>query len=144
MYSKILVPLDGSAAGECVVDHVRKLAAPGTEVVLLHIAARPHYDYTVTEPELSACLDDELSVEARAYLDDVAARLAGPGVIVSPCVLTDRGPTGALIADFARAARADLVVLSAHGRPGLLGRFLGSPAEKGAHASGVPVLLIHP
>jgi nucleotide-binding universal stress UspA family protein len=144
MYRKILVPLDGSKAAECVFEPVRHVATPGSEVVLLGVAAKKHYDQLVQEPSLAACLDEELTRESDAYLADVAARLALPGVTVTRCVLAEQGALGALVVAFAREAKVDLVVVSAHGVTGLLGRFMGSMAEKIVHKAGVPVLVAHP
>jgi EmrB/QacA subfamily drug resistance transporter len=143
-YRTIIVPLDGSAAAESVISHVQRMAGDGAEVVLLRIVAKPNFDLTVSEPQLSACLDDELTAETRDYLEGVAARLRGRRVTVSCCVLAEQGPVGALIVEFARRSKADLVVVSAHGTPGLLGGFFGSVAEKIVHGAGVPVLVVHP
>ena len=145
MYKKILVPLDGSSAAESVLDHVRHVATAGAEVVLLRVVAKPHYDFVVSEPSLSACLDEEFTKEADEYLARVRERLALPdGVVVSSCVIAEQGAVGGMIVDFARAAKADLVVVSAHGRTGMIGRLLGSVAEKIVHQAGVPVLIAHP
>jgi nucleotide-binding universal stress UspA family protein len=144
MYKRIIVPLDGSAAAECVIDHVRSVAATGSEVILVQIVAKPALDFVVPEPTLSACLDDEFTQEARVYLSAVAAKLKMRGVTVTTCVLAEQGPTGSLIVDFIRKAEGDLVVVSAHGRTGILGRLLGSVAEKIVHHAGVPVLIAHP
>ena len=144
MYKKIVVPLDGSPAAECVIEHVKAVAARGSEVIFVETAVTPHLDFVVPEPELAACLDPEVAEEARGYLARIARRIKAPGVKVSTCVLPDRGPVPALIAAFARRAGADLVVISAHGRSGLLGRLMGSTAEKIIHGAGVPVLVVHP
>ncbi len=114
MYNKIVAPLDGSPAAECVIGHVRSMAARGTEIVLVRIVAKPQIDFLVTEPEFCACLDDELSKEAAEYLSGVAARLAMPGVTVSTCVVADQGPVGSIVVELTRKCGADLVVISAH------------------------------
>jgi nucleotide-binding universal stress UspA family protein len=144
MYKRIVVPLDGSPAAECVIDHVRTIAARGSEVILVQAALTPHFDFVVPEPELAACLDTEIAEEARDYLAGVARRLAGPGITVSTCVLAEHGPVPSLIAEFARRSNADLVVISAHGRSGIIGRLMGTVAEKLIHEAGVPVLIVHP
>jgi nucleotide-binding universal stress UspA family protein len=144
MYKTIVVPLDGSPAAECVIDHVRNVAGKGSEIILVQIVAKPYFDYVVSEPTLAACLDDELSQEANEYLAGIKARLALPGVTVSTCVLAEQGPIGSIIVEFTKKAKADLVVISAHGKTGLLGRLIGSVAEKIVHQAGVPVLLTHP
>jgi nucleotide-binding universal stress UspA family protein len=144
MYKKIVVPLDGSTAAECVLDHVRTVATRGAEVILVQIVAKPHMDFLVSDPELSACLDDEFSHEATAYLMEVAARLKVPGVRVSTCVLADQGSIASIIVEYAKRCGADLVVISAHGKTGIVGRFIGGVAEKIVHHARVPVLVAHP
>jgi nucleotide-binding universal stress UspA family protein len=144
MYRKILVPLDGSTAAECVIDHVRSVAGRGSEVILVRIVAKPHMDFLLQEPELSACLDDEFSREANDYLSAVASRISMPGVTVSTCVLGEQGPIGSIIVGFAKKCGADLVVISAHGRTGIIGRIMGSVAEQIVHHAHVPVLVAHP
>jgi len=144
MYNRIVVPLDGSLAAECVLDHVLSVAQTGAEIILVRIVAKPHLDFVVREPALSACLDEEFTQEARDYLGGIARRIALPGVTVSTCVLAEQGPIGAIVVEFVKQANADLVVISAHGKTGLMGRFMGSVAEKIVHHAGVPVLLAHP
>jgi nucleotide-binding universal stress UspA family protein len=144
MYNKIVVPLDGSPAAECVIDHVRSVAASGTEVILVRIVAKPNMDFLVKEPELCACLEDELSKEAAEYLSSVAARLAMPGVTVSTCVVADQGPVGSIVVELTRKCGADLVVISAHGKTGIAGSLIGSVADKIVHHAHVPVLIAHP
>ena len=60
MYKKIVVPLDGSTAAECVLDHVRSVAGKGTEVVLVRVVAKPSYDYLLRESQLSASAQTRL------------------------------------------------------------------------------------
>lgn len=47
MYSKILVPMDGSEAGECAIEHVLTIAKGCNvpEVVLLFVAELPGRGY---------------------------------------------------------------------------------------------------
>ena len=96
------------------------------------------------EPQLAACLDDELSQEATQYLSKVSERVKKPGVTISTCVLAEKGPVAELIQEFAHTARADLIAISAHGTTGLIGRLLGSTAERIVHHGKIPVLMVHP
>ena len=144
MYKKILVPLDGSAAAECVLEHVRSIAGSGTEVVLARVVAKPAYDFLLRDAQLSACLDEDLSEEAHAYLARVAASMKKPGVTVSTCVLPEQAPVAEIVRMYAQTAKVDLIAISAHGKTGLIGRLLGSVAERIVHHAGVPVLIVHP
>ena len=144
MYKKIIVPLDGSAAAECVLDHVSEIAGKGTEIVLVRVTTKPSYDYMLRDAQLSACLDDDITSEAGQYLKKVASGFKRPGVIVSTCVLAEQGPVARILQEFAQKARADLIAISAHGRPGIIGRLMGSIAERLVHGGRIPVLLVHP
>ena len=144
MYKKIVIPLDGSPAAECVLAHVDNLAGTGTDVILVRVVAKPSYDYMLTEPQLAACLDDEFTQEASQYLAGVARRLKTPGLIVSTCVLAEQGPIAELLQEFAHKVKADLIAISAHGTTGLIGRLLGSTAERIVHHGKIPVLMVHP
>ncbi len=144
MYNKIVVPLDGSPAAECVLSHVCNLAGKGAEVILVRVVAKPSYDYMLREPQLSACLDDEFAQEASQYLAGVGKTVKAAGVTVSTCVLAEQGPIAELIQDFANSVHADLIAISAHGKTGLIGRLLGSTAERIVHRGKIPVLMVHP
>jgi len=144
MYRKIVVPLDGSPAAECVLGHVDNLAGKGAEVVLVRVVAKPALDYMLTEPQLSACLDDEFTQEASQYLAGVAWKAKKAGVTVSTCVLAEQGPIAELLQEFAHKVGADLIAISAHGKTGLIGRLLGSTAERIVHHGKIPVLMVHP
>ena len=61
MYSRIVVPLDGSKLSEEVLEHVRALAhCMGSEVILMRVMAYPNYDYLLTDPGMSASLREEI------------------------------------------------------------------------------------
>ena len=144
MYRKIIVPLDGSSGAECVLDHVNEIAGKGTEIVLVRALAKPHYEYLLRDAQLSACLDDDVVTEAGQYLKGIAASVKKSGVIISTCVIPDKGPIARVLRDFAVRSKADLIAISAHGRTGLIGRLLGSLADRLSHETKIPVLLVHP
>jgi nucleotide-binding universal stress UspA family protein len=144
MYRKIVVVLDGSAAAEAVLSHVRALAGKGAEIMLVHEAVKPNYGYLLSDAELSACLDEESGGEASTYLAAAARKLKGPGLQISTCVLPQQGRFSDVIARYAASVRADLIAMSAHGKAGFVGRLFGGPAERILHRTRIPVLLVHP
>jgi nucleotide-binding universal stress UspA family protein len=144
VYRKIVVPLDGSAASECVLEHVHRIAGKGTEVVLVRVVAKPSYDYMLRDAQLSACLDQDFTQEAGSYLAKAASSLKMAGVTISTCVLPEQGPVADIIQSFAKQTGADLIAISAHGKTGLIGRLLGSVAERIVHHARIPVLMVHP
>lgn len=144
MFKKIVVPLDGSTAAECVLDHVHSVAGKGTEVILVRVVAKPHYDYMLRDSQLSACLDEEFTKEAGEYLAKLAASVKKPGLVISTCILAEQGPVADIIQSFAQKTKADLIAISAHGKTGFMGRLLGSVAERIVHHAKIPVLMVHP
>jgi nucleotide-binding universal stress UspA family protein len=130
VYDRILVPLDGSAVDDVVLDHIERLAAEcGAEVVLLRVA---HYH---TRDERAHEVED-----ARECLGGAEARLRGKSFAVRT-VVADGEPAETIV-EQAEAVGADLIAMATHGHGTLPRLFLGSVADKVRHASPVPLLLI--
>jgi nucleotide-binding universal stress UspA family protein len=142
MYQRILVPLDGSALAEQVLQHVEPLAEKfGASIVLLQatqllssaqVAAAPPFDPTLVH--------EEERKTATTYLGEVQSRLQAKGYTVE-----SRQPEGnpaEEIVHHARNVGADLIAMATHGRTGLARVFLGSVAEEVVRKSFCPVLLV--
>ena len=130
LYRRILVPIEGTAIDEPVLDHVKELAALcGAEVVLLRVA---HYH---TRDERTHEMDD-----AEGDLRRAAAALEGGGFAVRT-VLGHGEPTDTIIAQ-AEELDVDLVAMATHGHGWLPRHVLGSVAEGVRHRSRVPLLLV--
>jgi nucleotide-binding universal stress UspA family protein len=84
------------------------------------------------------------ATSARARLEKLADRIRGKGIDVETRVVTDDGRIPDLIKKAAVDAGADLLVLASHGRRGIAHALLGSVAERAAHLSRIPVLLLPP
>ncbi len=146
MYKKILVPLDGSALAEAALPSAQALAhCTGAEIVLVRVAPAVVYEYLVPEPMAASIAPEGIEAnreEIQLYLDHVAAGLRREGLHVSTHYC--QGPVADAILDYAQAARADLIVMSTHGRSGLARWIIGSVADRVVHAAPIPVLLIRP
>jgi nucleotide-binding universal stress UspA family protein len=81
---------------------------------------------------------------AHAALERLQARASARGVTTTTIVLTTPGRLPELLAAAASEQRAELLVLASRARRGLAHRLLGSVAERTAHLSHVPVLLLPP
>jgi len=134
----LLVPLDGSRLAEGALAPAMTLAARlGARVRLVHILERGAPATIHGERHLTS------TGEAEAYLRGVASRFADAGIAVE--VHTHGSPEGDVadsIAIHARAGRADLIVLCAHGRGGLRGWLAGAIAQRVVRHGGAPVLMI--
>lgn len=134
---RILVPLDGSALAESALPKAVEMARVGLSGLLLVRAAEAH-----TLPGADP-IDAQVEVvrEAEEYLKGVADRLARDGVRnVETSVWY--GPAASAIVDAARLRKADLIVMTTHGRSGLGRLILGSVAESVLRGTSTPILLL--
>jgi len=127
VFDRVLVPLDGSPLAECVLPHVVAVASTfSAQVTLLHVLERGE------SAGRSAPIDPLAwhisKAEARAYLDDVAARLREAGVRLETELL--EGRAAHTVVEFATSQDASLVMLSSHGRSGLSGWNVSSVAQQ--------------
>lgn len=139
MFSRIVVPLDGSTMAERVLDHAVALGrALEADIVLLRVIEH-EWDGACRHP--ADPLEWEfLRAEARAYLDGVSARIAEFGVHVETA--TAEGDPVEGIVDFARAGPRTLLVICSHGSSGISAWVLGGVAHKAALHAGVSFMVV--
>jgi nucleotide-binding universal stress UspA family protein len=148
MYRNILVPLDGSPFGEHALPHALSIARrTGATVQLLNVLTPIATLYGETPLFVDDNLEQRLrdrQVEAQEkYLDQVTRRITAASD-VKVVKLVDDGEVASTIRGQAVRNKADLIVMTTHGR-GPLGRFwLGSVADELVRESPVPVLLVKP
>ena len=142
MYSKILVPIDGSPASNLGLDEAIKLARDQkAEIRLLHIVN----DWVMIAPDSSGTNPGEIAEMLRQSGDellnaaDARARAAGVAVTTE---LDEVGiPVGAAVLRHAQDWGANLIVCGTHGRRGVRRLVLGSDAEYIVRHTLIPVLL---
>ena len=136
--TKILVPLDGSRLAEAALGEAMEFARAGAALVLLRAAEAARVPMAdPTEAQVAVVR------EAEAYLDGVAERARAAGVAdVQTSVWY--GPPGEAIIEAAHVRKADLIVMSSHGRSGLGRLVFGSVAETVLRGTTTPILLIRP
>lgn len=144
MYSRILVPIDGSDTSERGLAEAMRLAA-GLEatLVLLHVVN----EQPLVLQTASAMAFDE---QRRQMLQDgdrlvgaASLRAADAGLVSESVIkeLTAGRVADAIVREIARCG-CDLVVMGTHGRRGMSRLVLGSDAELVVRESPVPVLLV--
>ena len=152
---RILVPLDGSAIAEEMLQPAVSLARVMAASVLLLRVVRPivlgdaslegaaagQVPQRLFE-ELQA-YETEVLHSARQYLDTIAAKLRDRELQVETAVLLDDAPAVAIV-DEAGRRQIDLLALATHGRRGLARFFLGSVADKVIRTAPQPVLVYRP
>jgi nucleotide-binding universal stress UspA family protein len=133
----ILVPLDGSDLAEAALETALDLLneQPTAMLVLLRAA------------EASTAASDRIETRARvvgeaeSYLNGVAAGLREAGIRrVRICVWY--GPAAPTIVEAAEAEKADLIVMTSHGRGGVGRLIFGSVAESVLHGTRTPILIV--
>jgi len=129
MFEKILVPLDGSAFAEQVIDDLEPILQ--LEYPELHLLR------VVTPLRLSEF--ERKPREAEKYLEDLTRRLSARRATLSSHVET--GDPAAMILEFATKHAISLVAMSTHGHGGLLRWVRGSVAERVLRRCPVPLLL---
>ena len=145
MYSKILVPIDGSAtAARGLQEAIALGRLTGATLRLIHVvdelsfALSSGYGLTYTGDILNL-----LREAGREGLDGAQAKVQAAGLGVDT-VLSDgfSGRVCDLVLAQAESWGADLIVLGTHGRRGIGRMFMGSDAESIVRSATVPVLLL--
>ena len=144
MYARILVPIDGSAAGERGLAEAIALAKTlGSRLVLMH--ALEDFALMVELSSVQAYEETRqtLLANGRNLLARAADKAQAAGV---PCetVMNETSTTrpAQTILDEVRLQRCDLIVMGTHGRRGFARLTLGSDSEFVVRESLVPVLLV--
>ena len=138
---KILVPLDGSPLAEGILPFLKKIAGPlDLDVTLLRVLVPVPPE--VVEGTRHVIVEDveKRTAEARAYLAPIAAALEETGVHVTTEVRRGE-PVDEILAG-AKAAGADLIAMTTHGRSGLSRLLFGSVAEVVLRQTEIPVFMM--
>ena len=167
MYSKVLVPLDGSDLAESVLPHVIGFAKGCVAEILLLRVIPPPGDGTRAlyrslrlempvdpQPELVEGMTAvqhpiyreqemaSLRVEAQRCLNRAKERLNEAGLEAHVEVLF--GLPAKKIVEYAQSEGIDLIAMATHGHSGFRRRVFGSVAEKVLRTTALPVLLVRP
>ncbi len=142
MYTKILVPLDGSERSERVLPPARSIVeALKVEVELLQVI-NPNVVTAFADPEHGLYVDQvDSSIRNNSinYLERIANSFPDPSKVTCSAEL---GNAAEVIADKAAAHPGTLIAMSTHGRSGVQRWLLGSTANKLLHAITSPLLLV--
>lgn len=147
MYTKILVPLDGSKLAECVLPYVKWFikVSDVNEIVLLRIVEPFHMAGGLEAqviPEDKEHIEQDAVKLAREYLDKLAGKFKEKKIKIMPVVKL--GKPVKTIAEYVSKSDVDLIIMATHGFSGIHRWVRGSVADEILHAALVPVLLVKP
>ena len=141
MYTKILVPLDGSARAEKILSHVEELALKyGARVSVMQVVEPI---VTVSSADVFIPETDSFAAKmenAQIYLNAVKQRLVEKGIDAHTRAVS--GSIVEAICQTAEIEKADLIALASHGRTGAARVFYGSVAAGVLHRVDRPLLII--
>ncbi|MFB6308498.1 MAG: universal stress protein [Haloarculaceae archaeon] len=140
MYDRIMLPTDGSAGMERVVEHAAELAeVHDSTIVAIYVIDTT----SLTGLPMDASRENIaglLREEGTTTLNDVQ-RMVGERAPVERVLI--EGTPSEEIVDHAREEDCDVIVMGTHGRGGLNRLLLGSVAERVVRTSTIPVLTVH-
>jgi nucleotide-binding universal stress UspA family protein len=147
MFKRIMVPLDGSATAEQVLDTAGDLAKrAGATVVLAHADTPENYIYVEGLPVIDEQGRPLQGTHEREYLSRCSDRLEATwGVSTEVSLLHQSGASSAeMLAASMAETGIDLAAMTTHGRGGLERLWLGSVADQLVRSTHVPILLLRP
>lgn len=144
MFKKVVVPLDGSEIAERSLNSALHIAtSEGAKLILLAVPQLqhafvqergglgfllPHQSLELSRKELTSYLE---KISQSDCLEDIAHQ-----------ALVLDGDIASVIVDTAVSEKADLIVMSTHGRSGFTRWIMGSIAEKVLRGAHCPVLIV--
>jgi nucleotide-binding universal stress UspA family protein len=141
MYSKLLIPLDGSTTAEKVLPYARYLAGkfkiPVELLAVIDIAEMAAHMSADKARFLDTMIEDGVR-HSTTYLRGVATTFRGAEV---KCAV-EKGRAAEVIIEKGETDPAMLIAMATHGRSGLNRFLLGSVAEKVLRGSANPLFLV--
>jgi nucleotide-binding universal stress UspA family protein len=141
MLRRIIVPLDGSAFAETAIPAAAGLARGlrgHLELVMVHSPA-------LSGPSPTAALAQDARIRAYEEASVIQKARSSAGAADGPVASSVLdGPVAATLIEHVRSRKADLVVMTTHGRTGLSRFFLGSVADRLVRELHCPILLLPP
>lgn len=144
MFQSIVVPLDGSVFGEHALPLALTMARRAkTPIKVTHVHEPLAVIYAEAMVGQESSLDPAIRARESAYMTDVVERLrAASDVPVSSVML--EGSVADALHEHVLASKADLMVMTTHGRGPLRRFWLGSVLDQMVRRTSIPILVTHP
>ena len=151
MFSKILIPLDGSKSSEKAVPYARHLAKLDNAEILLVMIPDELWSGGIPSAGMGPYMgmgaypipQDYIETRLRhdkEYLANLQVEVERDGISVT--THCPSGDPASEVLELAEREGCDLIVLTSHGRTGIKRFLIGSVAEKVARHSSCPVLIV--
>lgn len=141
MYTRMLIPLDGSKVAEQVLPYARFLAKTLGIPAELFGVVDPETLVAFSNPAQGRHLDTvvaETTSRTATYLDTTARSFRGPQVKCS----VEKGKPEDVVIEKAAVDKNTLIVMATHGRSGIQRWLLGSVTDKVLHGTTQHLLLV--
>jgi nucleotide-binding universal stress UspA family protein len=144
MYSRILVPIDGSPTAERGMEEALAMSCSSkTHIVLLHVVDQAAAALDAGTPEAADVRRRQLVSAGQALLERARRQCVDAGASCEAIlreVMSERAADA--IAAEALERHCQLIVMGTHGRKGLTRLALGCDAELVVRHASVPVLVV--
>jgi manganese transport protein len=135
-YSRILVPLDHSAADQVALSNALTIAKMHqAHIVLLHV------EEDITSRMFGSLSSTAEIAEGRTYLSSIASSLEDQGITVSTAIRYGHNPAKEIVAAV-EELHPDLVVMASHGHRGVKDLIFGTTINAVRHRIKVPLLIV--
>lgn len=144
MYSKILVPLDGSKLSEGILPYARSMVRALNIPVELLVVIGPEVISAFTNPAQGRYVDlveADMKRDGLEYLKTIARSFPAASQVTCSAEI---GNAAEAIVEKGSAHSDTLIAMATHGRSGVQRWLMGSVADKVLHATGNPLLLVRP
>jgi nucleotide-binding universal stress UspA family protein len=146
MLDHILIPLDGSPLAAEAISPAKQIVKPNGKITLVTVVDIPsHWEFglaPVAAFEESRRISEQLLLQAKAYIEEIASRLRGENFQVE--TVAQLGEAATVIVDTAIARKVDAISMSTHGRSGFSRWLFGSITVKVLSTTPCPVFVIPP
>lgn len=139
VFRSILVPLDGSELSEQALPEAQRFAeAFGAQIHLVSVVAVGSIGLDAAWAGVSPKLTEDLTQQATDYLDGVRGKTPG---LANSYIAAPIGSPAQALSDYIADNAIDLVIMTSHGRGGLLRTALGSTTDR-LLGGAAPILIV--
>ena len=153
MFSRIVVPLDGSDLSERALPVAQNLAQSSEATVhLIHMVSREHelgagrgiesVQAAELEMDMARRLTEIRLHRGRMYVEQKGSQLSGAGIKIEPEFAVKAGEPAQNINDYVKEHSISLVVMTTHGYGGVRRLLLGSVTDRVIRSCEVPMLVV--